>query len=85
MPAVRHFQHQDDIAKVTIFAGMQILEGCNGHLRQLINLYYFKKIRKLLAIEDRQLPACDLWKYAIVRTGSVQLFLSHFFISNNDS
>ena len=42
-PLFGTFSAEDDIAKVTIFAGMQILKGCNGHFRQLINLCYFKK------------------------------------------
>ena len=74
-PLFGTFSAEDDIAKVTIFAGMQILKGCNGHFRQLINLCYFKKIRKLLAIEDRLLPARDLWKHAIVRPGTSPAFI----------
>ncbi|OYQ79433.1 hypothetical protein B9T19_06575 [Ignatzschineria sp. F8392] len=59
-PRIGTFSAEDDIAEVAIFAGMQIMEGYNGNLRQLINLCYFKKIRKLLAIEDLLLPARDL-------------------------
>ncbi|PWD82835.1 hypothetical protein [Ignatzschineria cameli] len=32
----------------------------------------------LSAIEDRQLPACVFWKYAMVRSGSVQLISKQY-------
>ncbi|WP_158214329.1 hypothetical protein [Ignatzschineria sp. F8392] len=51
------------------------MEKRDSEIRQLIHPAYFNKSIIFPMTEERQLPARNLWKNAIVSSGSVQLFI----------